>query len=155
MKRVFSAGGIVVKDGKYLITKPRPSLVLPKERFVLPKGIVEEGEETEKAALREVFEETGVRAVIIKKIGYTKFPWTVGQEKFFKIVTFYLMGYQSGELTTNEEVSGLYWLEYDEARKKLTSYGEKKLLDKAKELLGTVSPGSSAATGNFEGGGAD
>lgn len=56
------AGCIIERDGKYLLCRraipPRPGT------WTLPAGFMEAGETTEEAALREVWEETGVRADI-------------------------------------------------------------------------------------------
>lgn len=57
------AGCIIERDGKYLLCQraipPRPGT------WTLPAGFMESGETTEDAALREVWEETGVRADIL------------------------------------------------------------------------------------------
>lgn len=153
MKREFSSGGVVFKKNGgvfWLIIKPRPSKLFPNERYQLPKGHVREGESTEAAAVREVLEETGVKAKIIRKVGSNKFPLKIGDEKIFKIVTYYLMEYLSGELTVNDEVEELFWLSFDEARKKLTFYDDKKILD-----LAAGGPSSDSTPGNFESGGFD
>ncbi len=145
MTRQFSAGGIVYKitDQTYwLIIKPRPSELFPTERYQLPKGHIEPGEKSEQASVREVMEETGITAKIIKKVGDNKYVIDMKDEKFFKISTYYLMEYVSGELTTNDEVSELFWLPFDEAKKKLSFSGDKKLLEKADELLRAGGPGS-------------
>lgn len=56
MRWVRAAGGIVTRDdGKML-------LILRNNRWDLPKGKVEAGETLLQAALRETFEETGVKA---------------------------------------------------------------------------------------------
>lgn len=152
---MFSAGGIVRKGDLWLIIKCRPSELFPSIRFQLPKGQLEEGESSEEAALREVFEETGVNAKIISKVGYSKFPFEMNGEKYFKIVTYFLMEYESGKLTSNREVEESYWLPFEEARKKLTHSDDKKLLDKAGGLLSTIGPGGSSAARDFESGSSD
>jgi 8-oxo-dGTP pyrophosphatase MutT (NUDIX family) len=57
------AGCIIEQDGKYLLCQraipPRPGT------WTLPAGFMEAGETTEQAALREVWEESGVRAEIL------------------------------------------------------------------------------------------
>ncbi|UFH50772.1 NUDIX hydrolase [Pseudomonas sp. KNUC1026] len=57
------AGCIVEHDGRYLLCQraiaPRPGT------WTLPAGFMEAGETTEQAALRETFEEAGVRAQLI------------------------------------------------------------------------------------------
>jgi len=65
MKRDY--GGVLINDaGRVLLRKPRG---LHKTRvWTFAKGKLEEGETGEQTALREVFEETGVRAKIIRRI---------------------------------------------------------------------------------------
>ena len=57
------AGCIIERDGKYLLCQraipPRPGT------WTLPAGFMEAGETTEQAALREVWEESGVHAEIV------------------------------------------------------------------------------------------
>jgi len=62
MKEELSAGGVVYRksDGKFLIGKHSGY-----HKWVLPKGLVEKGESTMEAAVREVGEEVGVRARIV------------------------------------------------------------------------------------------
>jgi len=65
MKRAY--GGILINDsGRVLLRKPRG---LHKTRiWTFAKGRPENGETAEQTALREVLEETGVRAKIIRRL---------------------------------------------------------------------------------------
>lgn len=144
MKREFSAGGVVFQkrsavDGQqsveWLIIKPRPSEMFPSHRYQLPKGHIEKGEEIEEAALREVFEETGIKAGIICKIETVKYPLMIGTEKIFKFVTYFLMEYVSGKPKINGEVEEILWLPFEGAKNKLTYSNDKAVLQKASELL--------------------
>lgn len=136
MKNEFSSGGIVYKDDQFLLVE-NSRMKNPEEKWWgFPKGHLEEGESTEQAAVREVEEETGIKAEIIQKIGQSKYNLTKNGENIFKVVTIYLMRFISGELTPQiAEVSNVIWLPYEEALKKLTYPGDKDLLRKAKELL--------------------
>src|ERR1700687_764217 len=69
--------------------------------LALPKGLVDRGEKPEQAATREVVEETGVTAIPVTKLGDTKYVYVRSwgdKERVFKIVSFYLFRYQSGEI---------------------------------------------------------
>lgn len=57
----------------------------------MPKGTVEPGETHEQTALREVMEEAGVRATIVKYIGKSQYNFTVPEDVVFKEVHWYLM----------------------------------------------------------------
>ncbi len=69
--------------------------------FALPKGLVDPGEKPQAAALREVREETGIVAEPVTKLADNKYvyvrTWGDGK-RVFKIVSFYLMRYVSGEI---------------------------------------------------------
>jgi 8-oxo-dGTP diphosphatase len=109
----------------------------PEEKWWgFPNGHLEEGESTEEAAIREVEEETGIKAEIVEKIGQSKYVITKNNQKIFKVVTIFLMKYVAGEPKAQiGEVSDVIWLPYEEAFKKLTYPGDKDLLKKAKELM--------------------
>lgn len=135
IKRIFSAGGIVVKneDGqkKVLVTQHSKHL-----GWDFPKGHVESGEAVEAASLREVQEETGVIAEIIEKVGRSEYFYKEGTEKVFKTVIYFLMKYVGeGEATTPEEVSEIVWLDPEDVEKKLTFKGSKEVWSIVKEKL--------------------
>ena len=67
MVEATSCGGVVIFRGKILLLYKNYKNKY--EGWVLPKGTVEEGEDHTETALREVREETGVDASIIKYIG--------------------------------------------------------------------------------------
>jgi 8-oxo-dGTP pyrophosphatase MutT (NUDIX family) len=141
----------------WLVRKTAASELYPKQYWMLPKGRIDDTKDDmpgpmasgkikadsvslEAAALREVREEGGVEAKIIKKIGTSIYSFTdpvVG--KIVKFVTFYLMEYlrdfPEGYDWETEEV---VWLPFDEAKKQLSFGGEKEMLAKAQELLAPV-----------------
>ncbi len=139
----------------WLITKTTISKEYPKPWWRLPKGWLDDVDDGKKpgplttgeikttendlisTATREVKEESGVEANVIKKIDIEKFFYKSKEGTFvFKMVYFYLMQWISDESEGyGSETSEIAWLGYEEARKKLKQSGEKKILDKAKELL--------------------
>ena len=63
---VVSAGGIVTNDkGEILFCHPTGSRW---NNWRMPKGLIDEGEDPQKAALREVLEETGYKCEVIAEI---------------------------------------------------------------------------------------
>lgn len=67
MKRVYSAGGVVyLKNSILMLQKINGD-------WVLPKGKIEDSEGSEDAAVREVREEAGVKALIVSPIGETSY----------------------------------------------------------------------------------
>ena len=114
-----------------------------------PKGHREIYESEEQTAIREVEEETGVKAEIVEKVGQTEYFYyenepssakaTEGKERVLKTVAYYLMKYVGeGEATTGFEVSDKVWLPVDEVSEKLTFKDTKefwgKAIDKIKRL---------------------
>ena len=71
MVEATSCGGVVIYRGKILTLYK--SYKNRYEGWVLPKGTVEEGEEYHETALREVKEEAGVQASIIKYVGKSQY----------------------------------------------------------------------------------
>jgi 8-oxo-dGTP pyrophosphatase MutT (NUDIX family) len=119
--------------------------VRPKTKVVLclPKGLVDPGEKALEAALREVREETGIKATLVTKLADIKYvyvrTWGDG-ERVFKIVSFYLLRYESGRIddisdAMRIEVARAKWVRLEEAPKLLAYRGEKQMARKAAEYL--------------------
>lgn len=138
--REFSSGGVVFKKmgGKtyWLITKSTPSKLFSKAVWRLPKGHLDNNESAEQAATREVCEEGGVKAKILKKVEIIKYLYTHPEKgKIFKIVTFYLMEWINDTVDGfDNETSEIAWLELDDACKMLTFPSEKAILKKSSLL---------------------
>lgn len=163
IKRIFSAGGIVfrpfdttqglrLRSGSSITDKGRLEVLVTQHSkhkgWDFPKGHIEEGESSKDAAIREVEEETGVKAEIFEKAGDTKYfyyePFSAkaseGKEKVFKTVIYFLMKYVGdGTATTAFEVSALEWLAVEEVEEKLTFSDTKKLWRGIKERIKEIS----------------
>jgi len=137
MKREFSAGGIVLKDSKVLLIKNAAMRDPKKAYWGFPKGHINPGEKSEAAALREIEEETGIKAQIVKKLGDSRYVFTKEGEKIFKVVVFFLLDYVSGEIVPQDlEVLDSGWYGTDEALKMLSFKKDKEFLQKVMEENG-------------------
>ncbi len=89
MIKAISCGGVVIFRGKRLVLYK--NIKNKYEGWVLPKGTVEPGEEYKETALREVREESGVIASVIKYIGKSQYTFTTPEDIVEKEVHWYLM----------------------------------------------------------------
>ena len=135
MKREFSAGGVVVKDGKVLMIHVRT--LSGKKVWTFPKGHIEKGESREEAALREVEEETGVRAKIKDELGnFTYFFRDKDGKLVKKTVYWFLMEpVEEAEIKTPEEVIEVKWIELGEAKKLVQYDSDKRIIQTLDEIL--------------------
>ncbi len=112
-----------------------------KERWQLPKGLVDAGETAEESALREIREETGLTTTLTAPLDVIEY-WYVGQSKgrrvrFHKFVHFFLCQYVDGEISNHDprEVLAARWVPIDEAADLLAFSSEKKVVRQAKTML--------------------
>ncbi len=133
MVEATSCGGVVIFRGKILLLYK--NIHSKYEGWVLPKGTVEEVEKHEETALREVLEESGAKAQIIKYIGKSTYTFNIPGDEVNKSVHWYLMMGDSYYSKPQKEEffcdSGLY--KYHEAYHLLKFTNEKEILEKAYE----------------------
>ena len=112
--------------------------------WALPKGQLDAGETALETAIREVAEETGLRAVGDRKLGDIRYVYTWQGERIFKIVSFFLLratGGRLGDLPPGMEIeiAETRWVPLDEAPSLLSYGGER---DMARKALATQHGGS-------------
>ena len=131
MIEAVSSGGVVIFRGKILVLYKH--LHNKYEGWVLPKGTIEEGETQAQTALREVYEESGVQASIMKYIGKSQYTFLVPEDTVSKEVHWYLMIADSYYSRPQREEyftdSGYYT--YHEAYHLLKFPNEKQILEQA------------------------
>jgi 8-oxo-dGTP pyrophosphatase MutT (NUDIX family) len=158
MVREISAGGVVIRHTEAgwemaaiqpqrepadAISSPARKKTSQKMLLALPKGLVDPGEKPEQTAIREVLEETGLTAVMITKLRDIKYVYvrTWGdQQRVFKIVSFYLLRYKSGQIDQIDpnmrvEVKQAMWILLEEAARKLAYRGEREVVRAAQDYL--------------------
>ena len=171
-KREFSAGGVVYRKFKMQNEKLKIAWLIGKHsgyhKWVLPKGLIEEGEHGWETALREVEEEMGVKARLVSEkpihraqyvyfadfkkpeegFDYqqsdesettrrvVKYQEAGGQKtKVFKVVSFYLMEYESGDPANHGwEMEEAEWLPFEDTIGRLAFEGEREALRLAQDM---------------------
>ena len=130
-----------------MISKSDPSLVALMARFnrggklewCIPKGHLEQDETSEQAAIREVFEETGLEAEILQHLGEVNYQFIQDGAKISKTVHVYLMQQTGGELSfdkdPHKEASELEWVQVSELLARLSHGNEKRIAKVAIELI--------------------
>ncbi len=138
MKFEFSAGGIVFKKekNKLLILVCQHS---QHHGWVFPKGLIGdkiEKEKKEDTAIREVLEETGINAKILKSLNPVEYWYVFEKQKIKKTVYYFLMEYLTEDLSLKDkEMESVEWLSVEKVEKKLTYKSDKKVWEEAKQLI--------------------
>lgn len=119
------AGGVV-----YRLQGTTPELLLVTARadpsaWVLPKGHIEPGESPEQAAVREVLEETGVRARVVEFLTTARQVVRGTPQQ----IDYYLMAMVAEE--TPGEMRHTCWLTADAAARRVTYAESRTVLEKA------------------------
>lgn len=141
-----SSGGAVIsfRDGS-----PYVAMIATRgrTRWGLPKGAMSQGETSEAAALREVLEETGLEAQIVKPLDTIEYFFRASDTLIHKRVDFYLMLHKGGELKPQlSEVDDVEWVELTEAIRRASFASEKKLLEVAQQELDVLTKQPSPAS---------
>lgn len=156
MVREISAGGVVIRGAannwEIAVIEPQKEASGPtatrkktpkKPTLALPKGLVDAGEKPEEAAIREIHEETGLTATLVTKLADIKYVYVRSwgdKQRVFKIVSFYLLKYESGAIGEIKpemriEVKRALWVPLAEAATKLAYRGERDVVRRADEYL--------------------
>ncbi|KKQ24385.1 MAG: MutT/nudix family protein [candidate division WWE3 bacterium GW2011_GWC2_44_9] len=132
MKVIYqtSAGGIVYKGNLWLITQHSQH-----KGWVFPKGLVgdKDGNESmEKAALREVEEESGIKAkIIIDKPIITNYEYKWNGDLIKKTVYYFFMEYISGDPKNHDwEMMDAKFVSADEVKNTLTYKSDREAFEK-------------------------
>ena len=122
---VRAAGGIVIRR----TTDGRPEVAVVhrpgRADWSFPNGKLEPGESFEECALREVWEETGLRCRLGRFVGHTEYR---DRKDRPKVVAYWVMDVSSGSFVVNEEVDQLRWVDLGAARQLLSYDRDRDLL---------------------------
>ncbi|MCU1270739.1 MAG: hydrolase [Acidobacteriaceae bacterium] len=114
-----------------------------KQVLALPKGLIDPGEKPDQTAVREVCEETGLTGRILAKLTDIKYTYVRAwgdKQRVFKIVSFYLLQYESGTIDDVShdmriEVKQAQWIPLEGAERRLAYRGERDVIRLARQHL--------------------
>jgi 8-oxo-dGTP pyrophosphatase MutT (NUDIX family) len=128
----FSAGGVVVSDGRVIVIVPVKRAADGSRVLGLPKGHPDGDETAEQAARREVTEETGVTGELIAELGDVHYHYERRGRSIAKAVRFFLFEYRSGDLADHDhEIEEARWMPLEQAAQELTFAGEREMVARA------------------------
>ncbi len=116
-KILKAAGGVVLKNNQWLV-------MFRRKKWDLPKGKLDRGESSRTAAVREIEEETGVKAKIKGKICTTWHTYTLQSSRILKRTKWYVLECQSDAAMSpqaEEDIERLEWLAYPDVQKVLAN----------------------------------
>lgn len=138
MRFEFSAGGVVFKkekDKTFILVGQHSG----HHGWVFPKGIIgdkKKYEKKEETAVREVKEETGIEAKIIKPVEPVTFWYVFEKEKVKKTVYYFVMEYIAGDTKDHDwEMEKVEWIPMEKVEETLTFKSDKKVWQEAKGLI--------------------
>ncbi len=138
MKFEFSAGGVVYRKegGKIFILLGQHSGY---KGWVFAKGLIGDHikhEKKEETAVREVEEETGVKAEIVQQLTPITYWYQWEGERRKKTVYYFLMNYLSGDTKNHDwEMENVEWILLEEVEKRLTYASDKNVWREAKQII--------------------
>ena len=119
-RTIEAAGGVVEQDSLIAVVH-RPRY----DDWSLPKGKLDKNESAERAALREVQEETGLSCQLIEELEPVSYTDNRGRPKN---VRYWRMQVLSGEFEVNDEVDELRWLSKADALELLSYEHDRELV---------------------------
>lgn len=136
-----------VSAGGFVVSSANPKLICLMARFnrggklewCIPKGHPEQNETIEQAAIREVFEETGLVAKITQPLGEVNYQFIQNGTRISKTVHVFLMKQTGGDLSMehdpHNEASELEWVPSSKLLSRLSHSNERRIAKLALEII--------------------
>jgi 8-oxo-dGTP pyrophosphatase MutT (NUDIX family) len=135
-QKEISAGGVVTRReggvARYLLIHDGH------RNWGFPKGHLDGGESPESAARREVEEETGLTELVLEaSLGCIDWYFRHSGRLIHKYCDFFLFRSETGDPVpqADEGIAACVWLEYEEARSRLSHANSRRLLGAAREVV--------------------
>ncbi|MDR0645946.1 MAG: NUDIX hydrolase [Elusimicrobiota bacterium] len=124
----FSCGGLMLDGNKVLLVQVKS--MKGRKIWTFPKGHIEPGETPRQAAMREVLEETGYRAYIVRPLLKVRYAFTLNGKQVRKVVQWYLMK-KLGRIGRHDpsEILAINWVSVAKAREMVEYPSDMRLLD--------------------------
>lgn len=124
----FSCGGVMLEGSKVLLVQVKS--MKGRKIWTFPKGHIEPGETPRQAALREVLEETGYKASILKPMLKVRYAFTLKGKYVKKVVQWYLMK-KLGRIGKHDpsEILAINWVSISKAKEMVEYPSDLRLLD--------------------------
>lgn len=128
----FSCGGVILENNKVLLIQVKS--MKGRKIWTFPKGHIEQGETPRQAALREVLEETGYKAAIVKPLLKVRYAFTLKGRYVRKVVQWYLMK-KLGRIGKHDpsEILAINWVSINKAKEMVEYPSDKRLLELVEE----------------------
>ena len=127
-----SAGGFVLaQDGSLRVALIGRETRSGRIDWCVPKGHPEGVENLEQAAIREIFEETGLEVEIVEGLGHIQYEFSAAGKLITKTVHHFLMRQIGGDLTIEndpqQEAVDVQWFAIDDLHQVLAHENERRV----------------------------
>jgi len=132
---ILAAAGVIIIDDKVLIIKRK---VEPNAgKWSIPGGAINLAEKIEDGLKREILEETGLKANVIKLVDIIERVYNDNEGKiiYHYIILDYLCSYISGDMKASSDAEDLKLVSLNELDNINMTEGTKKIIKKAFDIL--------------------
>jgi 8-oxo-dGTP pyrophosphatase MutT (NUDIX family) len=126
-----SGGFVIAQDGSGRIALIGRESRTGRIDWCVPKGHPEGAEDLEQAAIREIFEETGLEVEILEGLGHIQYEFSAAGKLITKTVHHFLMRQTGGDLTIEndpqQEAVDVQWFAIDDLNTVLAHENERRI----------------------------